>query len=440
MSTPPEVVLPGPVRDRVVTIASDALGVLDPLEIPTRLRSIAKFAPAKRARLASGPLSTVLETDSAFAARVGELARAAEPDLCRELIAGRVPPAAEPVEVAALAYLLKAPRWPERVAAASAELGSRVAQDQAAGAELSRLREQLDAVRVQGRSALEAARRESEQLRSELGSMRRTVADARRAVAAAERSAQEAREAEVAGRAEADRRMASADAQERRTRERLAELEGLVETSRRSAKQGRSVEDVRLRLLIDTLLGAATGLRRELALPPVGQGERPADVVAGDVGAQAGASGVEAARARGLGHDDPAALDQLLALPQAHLVVDGYNVTKTGFGGIALDAQRARLITGLTAVAAQTAAEVTCVFDGAELDRQTPTGSTRAVRVVFSPPGVTADSVIRRLVREEPPGRPVIVVSSDREVIDGVVAAGARAVSSKALVRRLDRG
>src|SRR5436305_1381268 len=79
-----------------------------------------------------------------------------------------------------------------------------------------------------------------------------------------------------------------------------------------------------------------------------------------------------------------------------------------------------RLLTRLGALAAQAGAEVTVVFDGAALDGPTPTGSPRGVRTLFSPPGTTADTVIRRLVRAEPAGRAVIVVSSDREVSDGV--------------------
>ena len=67
-------------------------------------------------------------------------------------------------------------------------------------------------------------------------------------------------------------------------------------------------------------------------------------------------------------------------------------------------------------------------------------GAPRGVRVVFSPPGESADEVIRRLVRAEPPGRPVIVVSSDREVADGVAAAGARPVPSRTLLQLLGRG
>ncbi len=130
--------------------------------------------------------------------------------------------------------------------------------------------------------------------------------------------------------------------------------------------------------------------------------------------------------ARALSENDPAILDQLLALPQAHLVVDGYNVTKTGYPQMPLEKQRLRLLGQLSQLAAQTGAEVTCVFDGAELAAPCCSRAAARVRVLFSKPDVTADELIRQLVRAEPPGRPVIVASTDREVADGVARAGAR--------------
>jgi hypothetical protein len=107
------------------------------------------------------------------------------------------------------------------------------------------------------------------------------------------------------------------------------------------------MEDARLRLLLDTVVEAAAGLRRELALPPTTV--RPADAVAAVAPT---AQGVDDVGPRAHASDDPALLDQLLALPQVHLVVDGYNVTKTGLrrlaaGGPALaPAQRAHLARG----------------------------------------------------------------------------------------------
>jgi hypothetical protein len=47
---------------------------------------------------------------------------------------------------------------------------------------------------------------------------------------------------------------------------------------------------------------------------------------------------------------------------------------------------------------------------------------------------------LRDLVRAEPEGRPVVVVSADQEVASFAIRAGARAVPSVALVRLLDRG
>ena len=49
--------LPTPVRDRAVGLAADTLGALAATEIPTRLRAVARFAPARRAKLGSGPLA-----------------------------------------------------------------------------------------------------------------------------------------------------------------------------------------------------------------------------------------------------------------------------------------------------------------------------------------------------------------------------------------------
>ena len=163
------------------------------------------------------------------------------------------------------------------------------------------------------------------------------------------------------------------------------------------AGQQRELASVRLRLLLDTVLDAAGGLRRELALPPGGD-LRPADTVAAVEPSLAPVGGLRPT-------DDPALLDELLALPQVHLVVDGYNVTKTAWPSAPLHSQRQRLVTGLGALVAQRRIEVTVVFDGAELSGPVRLTSPRGVRVRFSPPGVIADEVIRQLVRAEPAGR-----------------------------------
>jgi predicted RNA-binding protein with PIN domain len=186
-------------------------------------------------------------------------------------------------------------------------------------------------------------------------------------------------------------------------------------------------------VLLETLTGAARGLARELALDP--SDRTPADFVAA---AHPNPDRPQQAAERALAADDPARLDALLSLPMAHLVVDGYNVTKTGYGELSLEQQRNRLVQALAVVAAQTGAEVTCVFDGAERVHGLP-APPRGVRVLFSHKGETADELIRRLVRAEPDGRPVVVISSDREVADGVRRHGAYPLSSHTLLRRLAR-
>ena len=136
--------------------------------------------------------------------------------------------------------------------------------------------------------------------------------------------------------------------------------------------------------------------------------------------------------------DSVTGLDALLAVPTLHLVVDGYNVSKTGYPELTLADQRNRLIPQLGALAARTRVEITVVFDGAGVMAAPPRGA-RGVRVLFSDPGVLADDVIRSIVAAEPHGRPVAVATSDRAVVTSIRASGAYSVPSTLLVTRLAR-
>ncbi|MDQ3663533.1 MAG: NYN domain-containing protein, partial [Actinomycetota bacterium] len=209
----------------------------------------------------------------------------------------------------------------------------------------------------------------------------------------------------------------------------------LAAEQRSGDRASRDAATTRARLLVETLEGAIQGLRRELALPAVDV--LPADTV---VVANPAVTSIVGVAGPALRADDPALLDQLLALPRVHLVVDGYNVTKTGYPSLPLDGQRARLLRGLAPVVARTGAEVTVVFDGAVLRHPPPVAGPRGVRVTFSRAGQTADELIAELVRVEPPGRPVVVVSTDGEVAAEAESAGARAVPSATLLALLARG
>lgn len=428
--------LPEQVRSYVVELASQALGSMPAASVPPPLKGIARFEPRKRARLGGASIATQLETDKEFRELIAETLTAGWPELVASLAEGTVPPAAEPVMVAAAAYLTRPPNWAAMVEEARADLerSAAVAEGSAQEQTLSRLREQLAVQKMAAKEESERLREQLRTSRSEISDLRRRLHDARERSRAAEARAATAVELAEEAKSVAASAGSGAESELRRMRERLADAERQLESTRRAAREGRSVEDTKVRILLDALQDAAAGLRRELALP---SGiHRPADSVAS---VAPGRQGVQAVPARALADDDPALLDQLLALPQIHLIVDGYNVTKTGYGTFTLADQRNRLLTGLGALYAQTRTELTCVFDGAELNGPVPVSAPRGVRVMFSAPGQIADDLIRQLVRAEPPGRAVAVVSSDREVAESVRRMGARPVPSLLLLKRLGR-
>ncbi|GII21993.1 NYN domain-containing protein [Planosporangium mesophilum] len=433
----PEPVLPEPVRQRVITLAAAAITDLPIEELPTALRRVAKFAPNRRARLGGQVIATQLAGDPLLRQRLATRAVEAAGGLGAAIVEGAPPAAADPVEVAALAYLSRPEGWRDLVVAAT----QAVRADTASAAVEERIREtEQRAARAEHDRAV--ARVEADKLRDELARLRdetaglreeaRTLGKALREAQARERKAGEMLATE---KGRAARATAEHDAEVRRLKTKLAEAESLAGAARQTAKDARAVDDARLWLLLETIGRAAVGLRRELALEPTDR--MPADFVADVHAEQPGATG-GATSARALDADDPARLDQLLALPKAHLVVDGYNVTKRGFAEISLEQQRGRLVNGLGGLAAQTRAEVTVVFDGAERVVGLPP-APRGVRVLFSHQGETADDLIRRLVRAEPAGRPVVVISSDREVADGVRRHGAYPLGADTLLRRLAR-
>lgn len=422
--------LPDAVRQRVVAAASTLLGSLAPADIPPSLRRIAQFVPTRRAKAGAVMIMDALESEVVLRHRVAESVAAASPALVAGVRAGDVPPEADPVEVAALAYLVRPDGWLTYVERASTWLASRTAEREGERRDttVERLGEQLAALRASSRDEVAGLRAELDAQRAENTRLRQRIGAAREEARTAMRLAEVAEARHRVAQGEA---AAIADAEVRRLRSRLTELEQALEAARRAARDERTTESMRTRLLVDTLVDAAQGLRRELALPPLRT--RPADLVTGsDVATATGSPG-----GRGRDADDPALLDELLGVPQVHLVVDGYNVTKLGYDELPLEDQRNRLVTGLGALAARTQAEITCVFDGADLDGPVPIASARRVRVRFSAPGVTADDLIRDLVLAEPPGRPLVVVTNDAEILRDVRLSGAWSAGSKALLRML---
>ncbi|MDN3353204.1 NYN domain-containing protein [Actinomadura sp. DC4] len=428
--------LPEAVRQRVVETAADVVGTLRADEVPAPLRRVARFEPRRRARLAAMPIAAQLEKDDEFRERVAESVRESQPELAAALESGTVPAAADPVNVAALAYLIRPPGWPERVETARRDLErSALAADEAETIrKVAELHEQIAAAKATRseeidklRTELRASRAENAELRKKLHESRTRAKREHSRAEELDRQAGEERTAATAA-------LAAAEAEMRRLRARLSQAEATAENTRRAAREGRNLDDTRLRVLLDALTDAAKGLREEVGLPT--GITRPADNVGAVTPARPGHRTLPG---RALADSDPALLDQLLMLPQVHLIIDGYNVTKTGYGDLPLSDQRSRLISGVGVLHAQTKAEVTVVFDGAELDAPVAVQAPRGVRVLFSVPGQTADDLIGQLVRAEPTGRAVVVISSDQEVCDSARRADARPAPAALLLRRLSR-
>lgn len=440
----PEIVLPAPVRRRLAVLAAQVVGEIPPATCPAPLRRVREFSPQRRAVSGAGPLLAVLGADAGFRAQVALAWQAAHPDGAADADGtgsaddvGGDGGLADPDALAqrmCQVYLVRPQDWQDRIGRLRARLEEverelvatgavqGAAEDEArVRAQVGRLTADLEHERIMARELAEQV----DQLRREV---RRHRADADRARAEARLAQQQAEAAVAATRADlaaAQQQAAAAVAAGESATSRLDQL-------RRATRQSRSLDEVRVRLLLDTVLGAADGLRRELALPPLDQHDlRPADLVAPPVAPSSPTASV--------GPDQVRLLLELLALPRVHLVVDGYNVTKTGYPTLVLVEQRRRLVDALAALATRTGAEVTCCFDGAQVAG--PGASlVRGVRVVFSAPGSSADDLVRDIVRAEPAGRPVVVVSSDGEVVSGVTAAGARAVTSVTLLAVLSRG
>ncbi|MFB9902449.1 NYN domain-containing protein [Allokutzneria oryzae] len=420
--------IPDPIRARLAELAAEALGTLPRIDVPQTLRAVAKFAPAKRARLGAGPLLAALRDHQGFRTAVVEWCREHRPSVLELTPSDAVASGAAAVltgaETTQLYIELVARRTED--AHLRAERDTAITKADKLVAETERLQAELDVAKGAVERVNTDREAELEKLRKRLREQGVRLKQARDEAAAAaeelERSRAEFAEETKALRAARDRERERAELE----RNRAARAKEDAEIARQSAREARQADEVRLELLVETLSGAVTGLRRELALG--GSGPRPADMVRGATTAQGTVGRVE----------DPAALDRLLALPSVHLVVDGYNVTKTGYPDLTLSDQRERLNQQLAALAARTGAEVTVVFDGAGVVA-VPQAPPRGVRVLFSDPGVLADDVIRALVTAEPEGRPVVVATSDRAVADSVRRRGAHPVPSAVLIARLGR-
>lgn len=411
--------LPAAVRLAILAFAADTVGHLPAPQIPPGLQRVARFTPVKRARLGAAALAQAVESDSGFRAAVAERVRSTgAADVSSD--------EQDPVRAAAVAHLLRLPTEAELVSVVQVDdpgvPGTEVELRRAVRyleGELGRARAQLavSSTAASGAEIITTVEKLQRRLREQGTRLRRAEEAADEAVRRAEEQLAVLRDA--VGQLTED--VAQWQERARLAEERADRAQQTLGRVREQTGRHRATADRRLELLLTTAEGAVGGLRREWNL--AGGGVDPADVVAAKLPGPASA---------GESASEPSRLHAWLALPAAHLIVDGYNVSKTGYPELTLAQQRDRLVRSLAALAARTSAEVTVVFDGAAV--VVPAGPARGVRVLFSPPGVIADDVIRDLAAAEPAGRVVVVVSSDREVADRVRRLGARTAGSPVLL------
>jgi len=416
--------LPASVRARVVALTAQVLPEV--AKPPATLRKVAAFAPSRRARHGGSMIQTALETDDEFRVHVGVL------------VVAVVDGESSPADTAATLWLVRPDGVTSSLEAVLAGLAGlsglsgpadgpsrKLATTGAAQREL--LAARMAALQRADRDARGRHKLQLQKLKEENTELRRKLGETR----AAERSAR-ARSDRVAEElalthAQASAASGAAEADVRRLRAQVEDLRASLRRGRRDVRADRDDASLRARLLLDTVLDAAAGLQRELGLPaPDGAPADRVDLARAEEGVRTPVSG--------LAPSSPALLEQYLALPRVHLIVDGYNVSKSAWSSTSLELQRSRLLTGLASLVARTRAEVTVVFDAAGNGPRPVVATPRGVRVVFSPEGVIADDVIREFVAAEPAGRVVVVATSDWAVVRDVVRAGARAVAAEALV------
>ena len=395
--------LPEAVRTRLVSLVAASLADVSPL--PAALKQVAGFAPARRARLGATAILSELERDDELRERVA--------------VQVRVRATGDVGDVAALAWLERSEGWQDAVR----RVPERAARPSNGSQHEQRLRERADEADRTLREVRRSHKAALDALKAEVSTLRRTLGETR----TKERAARD--EAEAA-RGRAEETAARLERELRQVRAQVARLEEQAGDQRRQTRTDRDEVTVRARLLLETINDAAVGLRRELGLPNVSG--NPGDRVEAPL-ADEGTR--EPTSTGSMAPSSPALLEQYLALPRSRLIIDGYNVTKTTWPTLSLEAQRARLLALLSALVARTKAEATVVFDAAASESRPVVASPRGVKVIFSPVGVIADDVIRELVAAEPAGRVVVVVTEDRELADDVRRAGARVVAPGALTR-----
>lgn len=317
----------------------------------------------------------------------------------------------------------------ESVRAARDQLSERLVEVEARAseAESSRdeLRSELDRLREERNEAV----RSLKEVEAEVGHLRHDIRIAREATRDAERELEELRAAS------APDPPASSGA------DRIVPTEsGSGDPSSDPSAVEPSFDRDGLRAAVAGAAGAAADLARflnraERALEVASAGgQTRVHAPAGETGVAGRPAGRRRERRRapalpfGVAAPSERASAAYLSDPDNLIVVDGYNLARTLWTGCSLEEERRRTVSLLEELHSRVGGEILVVFDGD--DATTAPAASRSVRVRFSATGVTADEVILDLLADLAPDRPVVVVTSDREIADGARADGAVVLGS----------
>lgn len=354
---------------------------------------------------ALGPLRRIIEGDDEFRRRMG--------------IAAGVPDVVDPI---GLLWLTRPDGWEQQVAdlVARAEDAEREADNESA---MRRERKRREAAE----QATARSRAEIVTLKAQLAELGSTLDEQRERIAELEVSLDVARHELGAARTDARHANDRAEAAQRRL-ERLRADREAADADRRMAE---SIRDQALADRVDAGVDAAeVGELRLLAGQLLERLETISGRLAGDRSPRrSGARRRPVPLPGGVAGDSDAATEHLLRSGAA-VLVDGYNVSMLGWPDLGIAEQRRALIESSENLARRFGADVTIVFDGADI-----TGAAadrrRLVRVVYSPDEVTADDVIRAEVERLPASRSVVVVTDDAEIVRDVRELGANTVGSQ---------
>jgi predicted RNA-binding protein with PIN domain len=134
----------------------------------------------------------------------------------------------------------------------------------------------------------------------------------------------------------------------------------------------------------------------------------------------------------GMNAESDVALRTIFAQENLVVLIDGYNVSLNSFGSLSLELQRERTIACAANIESRFHPSCVVIFDG---QSSTTRGRVQSkVHVVYSPSGVTADDVIVERIRVTPLDRPMLIVTSDKNLAARVKGLGCLAISSSAFV------